>query len=120
MNVTRSRSRNARGIFILISVILLGLLIAVQLRFVPFLAIPVVAIFGVIHGYPHGTEIPAVADPLQYVIGFSLASALMHLIGVGVGTICDVFPNPRNVRAILGGVLIGAGMVLLLTIKGFY
>ena len=44
----------------------------------------------------------------------------MHLIGVGVGTICDAFPNPRNVRAILGGVLIGAGMVLLLTIKGFY
>ena len=105
---------------ILISVILLGLLIAVQLRFVPFLAIPVVAVFGVIHGYPHGTEIPAVADPTQYVIGFSLASALMHLIGVGVGTICDAFPNPRNVRAILGGVLIGAGMVLLLTIKGFY
>ena len=105
---------------ILISVVLLGLLVAVQFHFVPFLAIPVVALFGVIHGYPHGTEIPAVADPTQYVIGFSLASAMMHLIGVGVGTLCDAFPNPRGARSILGGALIGAGLVLLLTIKGFY
>ena len=105
---------------ILLSVIALGALIIIQLRFIPLLALVVVAVFGVIHGYPHGTEIPAVANPLQYIIGFSLASAMMHLIGVGIGTICDVFPNPRSVRSVLGGMLFGAGLVLLVTIKGFY
>ena len=105
---------------ILLSVIALGVLVVLQMRFIPVLALVVVAVFGLIHGYPHGTEIPAVANAFQYVIGFSLASALMHLIGVGVGTICDVFPNPRQVRAILGGALFGAGLVLLVTIKGLY
>ena len=105
---------------ILISVIALGLIIAVQIRFIPVLAIVVTALFGIIHGYPHGTEIPAVANAPEYVLGFALASAMMHLIGVGIGTICDIFPNPRNVRAILGGALVGAGLVLLVTIKGIY
>ena len=83
-------------------------------------ALVVVAVFGVIHGYPHGTEIPSVANPVQYIIGFSLASAMMHLIGVGIGTICDIFPIPRHTRSVLGGVLVGAGLVLLVTIKGLY
>ena len=105
---------------ILLSVIALGVLIVFQLRFIPVIAVIVVALFGVLHGYPHGTEIPAVANAFQYIIGFSLASAMMHLIGVGIGTICDLFPNPRHVRGLFGSALVGAGLVLLVTIKGFY
>lgn len=105
---------------ILLSVIALGVLIVFQLRFIPLLALIVVAVFGLIHGYPHGTEIPAVANAFQYIVGFSLASAMMHLIGVAIGTICDLFPSPRHTRALLGSALVGAGLVLLVTIKGFY
>ena len=105
---------------ILFSVIALGVLIVLQLRVVPWVALGVVAVFGIIHGYPHGTEIPVVANAFQYIVGFSLASAMMHLIGVGIGTICDVFPNPRHIRAVMGGALVGAGLVMLVTIKGFF
>lgn len=42
-------------------------------------------IFGLFHGHAHGSEIPDLAQPLIYIAGFSLASALLHLLGVFFG-----------------------------------
>lgn len=39
---------------------------------------------GLVHGNAHGLEIPHAASPVFFALGFSIASALMHLVGIGV------------------------------------
>ncbi|NJO37792.1 MAG: HupE/UreJ family protein, partial [Rhizobiales bacterium] len=68
-----------------ISVLALGLAIAFQTRLPLWLAMAFVGFFAIFHGHAHGEEIPTLADPWTYVAGFMLASALLHLTGVGLG-----------------------------------
>lgn len=64
------------------SVILLGGIIAWG-RAIPVPAAMVaVAFFGFFHGFAHGAEIPEIADPIVYALGFMLGTALLHLTGV--------------------------------------
>jgi urease accessory protein len=44
-----------------------------------------VGLFAVFHGYAHGVEIPAGVSAAAYSSGFLLASAALHLAGMGVG-----------------------------------
>jgi len=44
-----------------------------------------VSLFGVFHGYAHGVEVPAGVSAAGYSSGLLLASAALHLAGVGVG-----------------------------------
>lgn len=67
------------------SVIVLGGAIAFSLKPHALVAIVLVAIFALFHGYAHGQELPSAADPSGYSVGFVLATGLLHLIGVGVG-----------------------------------
>jgi len=69
---------------ILASIVLLGTLVALQVR-LPLLAVlPAIAVFGIAHGHAHGTEGPA-AGLLGYAAGFTLATGGLHLAGLGIG-----------------------------------
>lgn len=70
---------------IAISVIALGILIMTAARAAPVVACAVVTVFALFHGYAHGTELPATADPVGYSVGFVLATGLLHLGGIGLG-----------------------------------
>jgi urease accessory protein len=67
------------------SVVLLGLAIAFQPKLPLGLAAGLVGLFGLYHGYAHGAEMPADASGLAYAAGFLLATAALHVVGIGLG-----------------------------------
>ncbi len=67
------------------SVLALGLLIALSLRLPVLLSVAVAALFGLMHGYAHGLELPESAAPSGYALGFLTATAILHLTGVTAG-----------------------------------
>ncbi|MDO9500863.1 HupE/UreJ family protein [Falsiroseomonas sp.] len=66
---------------ILASVIILGALVAAAARFPLAIAVPLVAVFGLLHGHAHGTEM-AGAGALGYAAGFILATTALHAAGL--------------------------------------
>lgn len=66
---------------IALSVLLLGGAIALERRAALWLAALGVGIFGVCHGYAHGSEMPAAERPLVYAAGFLLTTVGLHLVG---------------------------------------
>lgn len=70
---------------IALSVVALGLLVALRWNFPIAAAMAIVAVFAVFHGYAHGTELPENASGIGYSIGFMIATALLHLVGIAIG-----------------------------------
>lgn len=58
--------------------------LAVRSSVGPWLLLPL-AVAGLAHGHAHGAEAPGAADPLVYAGGFLLATASLHLAGMGIG-----------------------------------
>jgi len=92
------------------SAVALGLMVAFAVRAkLPFAAV-LVAFFAIFHGHAHGTELPDAANALPYSFGFVVATGLLHLAGIGLGTLAERPAGQRIVRG-LGAVIamIGAG-----------
>ncbi|HHY50608.1 MAG TPA: HupE/UreJ family protein [Alphaproteobacteria bacterium] len=49
-------------------------------------AMGLVGVFAIFHGQAHGTEMPAGALGVEYALGFLVATALLHLAGIGAAT----------------------------------
>ena len=95
------------------SLMVLGLIIAMKWRVMPLLASMIVAVFALFHGMAHGLEMPLAASPLAYVFGFSVATILLH--GLGVMLAYGFQQTSQVVLMRAGGVgLAGAGLMLLL------
>ena len=75
---------------ILASVIALGVLIALTVRLPLAFGAMLVALFGLCHGHAHGTESPE-SGLLLYAVGFTLSTAVIHVLGLALG------------RALIGG-----------------
>ena len=67
------------------SVLALGLLVALSMQLPAVLAVAVTAVFGLLHGYAHGLELPESAAPVSYALGFLAATAVLHVSGIAVG-----------------------------------
>lgn len=78
---------------IAISVLALGVLVATKTRFTPSLSMAVVGLFALFHGYAHGHEMPVAASALPFSIGFILATALLHGVGILAGLGFQRRPN---------------------------
>ncbi len=70
---------------IALSVLALGLLAALSLRLPLAFSVALAALFGLFHGYAHGLELPASAAPLEYALGFLIATAALHASGIAAG-----------------------------------
>lgn len=70
---------------IVLSVLLLGVLIAASIRLPLWLSSGMIGLFALWHGHAHGAEMPAVASGMAYALGFMLATALLHIIGIAFG-----------------------------------
>ena len=46
-----------------------------------------VSIFGLCHGTAHGMEMPWAANPILFALGFASGTAVLHLFGVGIGSV---------------------------------
>lgn len=95
---------------IALSVLVLGVCIALSLKAPVWVASLIVAVFAVFHGYAHGKELPSAADPIAYSAGFVLATGSLHLAGIGIG-----FLNGRP-----GGVLVTRSLGAFITCAGVW
>jgi urease accessory protein len=102
---------------IALSAIVLGLAVALHLR-LPFAAAAVVVgVFAIFHGHAHGAELPRSANPLAYGIGFVVATGLLHLTGIGIGTLLR-FPVGKPLIRGLGAAIAALGFFFLLRSVG--
>lgn len=69
---------------ILASIIALGLLVTIAVRLPTAACAAIVAVFAIFHGHAHGGELGS-AGALQFGIGFVIATALLHLVGIAAG-----------------------------------
>jgi urease accessory protein len=69
---------------ITLSVIVLGAVVAFGVK-APTAALGIVSLFAVFHGYAHGAEMPSDASGLAYSAGFMIATAALHIVGIGIG-----------------------------------
>src|SRR5262249_40499247 len=65
--------------------LVLGLLVAAAVRLPLAASVILVGLFALFHGHAHGAEMPDTAAGLAYGLGFILATACLHTIGVGLG-----------------------------------
>ena len=69
---------------ILLSVLVLGALVAAAARLPIPTSVAAVALFALFHGHAHGAEMPHSTSGLFYGIGFVVATALLHATGIAV------------------------------------
>jgi urease accessory protein len=96
---------------ILASVIVLGLLVLTAARLPVALGAALVAVFALLHGHAHGSELPAQAAAASYAAGFALATALLHGLGLGVAYVGRSGGGRLFVRG-AGAVVAVAGVAL--------
>jgi urease accessory protein len=70
---------------IALSAVCLGAAVLTEFRLPLPVAAVLVGVFGLFHGYAHGSELPAGQDALLYSVGFVLATGLLHSSGIIMG-----------------------------------
>lgn len=90
--------------FIAISVIVLGFLIAFYHRLNIVLASIIVSFFALFHGYAHGVELPEATSPIQYCVGFVFGTGMLHLFGIFLSFIKSSVSGQKSLRAIGGAI----------------
>jgi len=93
--------------FIALSVLLLGLAVALTLRVSETTSIAMVSLFALFHGYAHGAELPETSSSDLYLLGMTLASIALHLTGLGTA---HLLKHHRWVLRSTGVVIAGAGV----------
>ncbi|MBI3830954.1 MAG: HupE/UreJ family protein [Planctomycetes bacterium] len=93
---------------ILASVLVLGLLIAAAAKLPLYASLPLVGVFALCHGHAHGAEMAAGASSLDFSAGFVIATAGLHLAGLGLGALLKVKAPSFALRAAGGAVAAGA------------
>ncbi|MDW7774484.1 MAG: HupE/UreJ family protein [Desulfobulbaceae bacterium] len=98
---------------IALSVLVLGLAVARGKKIHPLAAHLGVGFFAIFHGHAHGAEMPAMADPLVFSMGFLLGTAAIHLAGVGVGLSARIINNGPETLRYVGAGIAGIGVYII-------
>jgi len=99
---------------IALSVVVLGAIVAFDVKAPIAAAMGVVGLFAMFHGHAHGAEISDYAGGVAYAAGFMIATAILHLAGISIGFLIGT-ADKRLVR-LAGGLTTVAGVVLLVGI----
>jgi len=97
---------------IAVSAIVLGLMVAFAVRAPLMVAVAIVAVFAIFHGYAHGAELPPGADAIAFSAGFVIATGLLHLAGIGLGA-ASGGPQGRPAVRLAGVAITLAGVIFL-------
>ncbi|HKB59683.1 MAG TPA: HupE/UreJ family protein [Gallionellaceae bacterium] len=91
------------------SVLALGLLVSLSMRLPAILSVGITALFGLLHGYAHGLELPSSAHPAAFALGFLIATAFLHGSGIALSKRYAVLAKALGVGiAACGGYLLVA------------
>jgi urease accessory protein len=96
------------------SVVVLGIIVALALKPPVALAMAVVAVFAVFHGYAHGIEAP-LGSAATYGAGFLVATALLHAFGIAFGMLVGRIAASQGQMGyrLAGSAVAVAGLVIL-------
>lgn len=94
---------------ILLSVLVLGGLVATALTLPTFFSMLIVGSFALFHGYAHGTEVSVVS--MAYIAGFVLSTAALHTVGTLSGLFLREL-NSEKIARFAGGLITLTGMYL--------
>ena len=89
------------------SVLVLGLLIATRRQWAVPAGVAVAAGFALFHGYAHGLDMPQATSPALYAIGFMLATACLHGVGIAASLI------GRTAMQVAGAAIAASGLAML-------
>ena len=95
---------------IALSVVALGVAVALAPRADATWLLAMVAAAGVAHGNAHGAEAPGATNPLLYVVGFVAVTATLHAVGLLGGTVARRVPATR---VLAGAAVVATGVLLL-------
>jgi urease accessory protein len=95
------------------SVLVLGTAVALAWRPAISASVTLVAVFALLHGWSHGTELPPSASALAYAAGFILATLALHAIGLAVGLVTGR-PSARLAPRAAGVAIAACGALLVL------
>jgi urease accessory protein len=93
---------------IALSVLILGVFIAAAVRLPLPASMLIVGLFALCHGHAHGAEMPSTASALGYAGGFALATALLHVAGIGLGVGVERIASAKIVRFAGGAIALCA------------
>lgn len=94
------------------SVLVLGVLVAMNITVPLPVSALLVALFALLHGHSHGTELPAAASPLGYAIGFMTSTLALHAIGMIAGLFARV-PSYPTLSRFAGSSVAAAGIMII-------
>ena len=99
---------------IALSVVVLGVAVALRVSLPTLAAMALVGVFAVFHGHAHGAEMPQTISSYEYGAGFLLATAALHGAGIALGlTAGKLSERGWRVAQVAGGAMALAGVVLL-------
>jgi urease accessory protein len=95
---------------IALSAIMLGAMVAGAVKPPLWVAAVLVGAFAIFHGYAHGAELPIGADAIAFSMGFVIATGMLHVGGIVIGTLSQ-WPAGRIAVRAAGAVIavIGVG-----------
>ncbi len=94
---------------IALSGVVLGALIALRVRAPLAIAMVLVGIFAIFHGYAHGVEMPQQNSAIIYSAGFVIGTGLLHLAGIAIG-FATLLPRGELLVRGCGGVISVIGL----------
>jgi urease accessory protein len=102
---------------IALSVIVLGLAVALRIGVPTLAAMALAGLFAIFHGHAHGAEMPQDLSGYEYAAGFLLATALLHATGLLLGLAAGRLADRGGWRAAqaAGGAMALAGVALLVS-----
>ncbi|GAB6039874.1 HupE/UreJ family protein [Endothiovibrio diazotrophicus] len=95
---------------IALSVVVLGGVIAFGVRMPVVAGSALVGLFGLFHGFAHGSELATPAAALGYGVGFVITTSMLHLAGIGFASL--LMRGHERYLKLAGGVVAGAGVAL--------
>ena len=90
------------------SALVLGIMVAFELKPPLYICILIVAIFAIFHGYAHGAELAPGTNPISYSLGFVVSTGCLHGIGILIGLIHQ-WQFGRHAVRFAGGIIAAAG-----------
>ncbi|PPD49915.1 MAG: hypothetical protein CTY16_02895 [Methylobacter sp.] len=102
---------NAAETWVAASVVAAGVLVWRNTRMSSVLAVALVSVFALAHGYVHALELTDGANALAYSAGFLLTTVALHVLGLAVGLLAAARVKMLGAGLGLVCALVGVGLL---------
>ncbi|MEL6564742.1 MAG: HupE/UreJ family protein [Pseudomonadota bacterium] len=98
---------------IALSAVVLGAVIVFLTRPPLWVALTLVGVFGLFHGYAHGAELSPDGNASAFALGFIAATGMLHGFGILIGEGVKLLPRTDTLYRATGAVISAFGLVFL-------